>query len=194
MQGAEQEAAEAATRAEAGAPRSSQLQLSADEALVQHFLATLARDAPACAAPPVRLVPVFARRVAELEPLPAAPDDASSAEDRRLAAAALATVADMLARTASGRGLRGGRYRLRVHGAENEFVLESLRWCTDLAVSGRVMTDAQGSGGWARLRLLAADGRRGTLHVRWPPGGPEALATLTGTVNGHTLAASAPAP
>lgn len=34
----EEEAAEAASRAEAGAPRSSGLQLSAEEALVEHFM------------------------------------------------------------------------------------------------------------------------------------------------------------
>jgi pimeloyl-ACP methyl ester carboxylesterase len=162
--------------------------------IVRHFIATLGADATPCAAPAVRLVPAFARRAAELEPVVPLPGDASVARDRALAAAAAATVADMMSRPDAPRALRAGTARLERHGTRTRIVLQDVRWCEDVAVTGRILPERTGGGGAARLSLVAADGTHGTLSMRWPGGGPEASATLEGAIGGRALRASARAP
>ena len=162
--------------------------------LVRGFIATLAASPAPCAAPAVRLVTTFARHASELDPVAPLPGDGSDARDRAVAAAAVATVADVLSRPDDPRPLRGGTVLPHVLRGRTRIQLTDLRWCEDVAVSGRVLPDGTGTGGEASLSLVAADGTRGTLAMRWPDGGPEAMATLAGTIGGRVLRASARAP
>ena len=162
--------------------------------IVRRFIRTLTPPAESCAAPAVRLIPAFARRAAELAPVSTAPGDRSRADDRTLAAALVATVADALSRRDTPRALRGGRIEaVHEHGA-SALHLRAVRWCEDVAVSGTIIVDPRGSGGRAQLKLVAADGTTGRVSLYWPDGGPEATARLDGWIGGRRLRAHAPAP
>jgi pimeloyl-ACP methyl ester carboxylesterase len=162
--------------------------------LVRGFLATLEVDRTPCAAPAIRLVARFARRAQELEPVVAEPGDASEPGDRRLAAAVLATLADQLSRPDAPRPLRGGHVSAGHDGTGPWIRLEGARFCEDVAVSGGIRPEVHGAGGTARLSLRARGRTRGTLAIRWPDGGPDAMATLEGTIGGRALRAHARAP
>ncbi len=164
--------------------------------LVRAFVTTLAVTDTACASrvPTVRLSPAFARRVSAVAPAAAMPGNLADEAALRLAAAALYSAGDLLARLdADGVGLRGGRYTIEGAAAHRRVRLSALRWCEDLAVSGELQPGARGAGR-ARLHFVSADGTRGTLRASWPAGGADAVATLLGRVAGHTLRAQLPAP
>lgn len=172
-------------------------------ALVREFIATLELGDAGCASavPALRLAPDFARDSDAVPP--AAPREGNVTGERglRLAAAAVATVGDLLGRLAandSGRGvgLRGGRFVARSTGLPTAVhaTLRAVRWCEDLAVSGTVDFRPGGDDGEAHLSFRARDGRRGELRVSWPPGGPAARAQLVGQIDGRALRAEVPAP
>jgi pimeloyl-ACP methyl ester carboxylesterase len=171
--------------------------------LVRHFIATLDPGDAGCAArvPPVRLAATFARRVAEVAPATALDGNAVDERGLRLAAAALATAGDLLGRLAAnasghGVGLRGGRYTARSTGAGGRVhaELSGIRWSDDLAVSGTLDFRPGADDGEARLTFRGRDGLAGELHAAWPPGGPEARATLAGRIGDRTLRAEVAAP
>jgi pimeloyl-ACP methyl ester carboxylesterase len=172
-------------------------------ALVRRFIETLDVGDTTCAAaiPPLRLAPAFVRRSDAVTPAIAQEGNGADARDLRLAAAALATVGDLLGRLAAngsghGEGLRGGTFTASGSGvpAAVHAELHAVRWTEDLAVSGTVDFRPGADDGEAVLSFRAADGRRGELRAAWPPGGPEARARLDGRIDGRPLRAQAPAP
>ena len=169
--------------------------------LVVRFLRELAAGDSGCAGtvPALHLSPSFARRVADVPPAVALAGNTADQPALRAAAAALYTAGDLLPRIAAnaggrGQGLRGGTFTLEAHGEARIAHLSQLRWTEDLWVSGTLRTAAHGAAGTATLRLRMADGRVGTLEARWPDGGPEAEAELTGELAGRALHARLPAP
>jgi hypothetical protein len=170
--------------------------------LVRRFFDTLSPGDVACAASaaPVRLVPQFARRAAELEPAAPLPGNAASAQQLRVAEAALLTLGDVWSRadaasSATVLGLRGGSFRAVMHGENLHVSLYQERWTEDVSVSG-AMEQPLGRGGAVRARVAVTgpDGLKGHLRIDWPEGGPESRAHIEGDLDGLTVSAGAPAP
>ncbi len=146
-----------------------------------------------------RTVPQFARRARELAALEPLAGDKSSVEQRRLAAAALATAGDVIAQWyatvgAYLRGLRGGTFNYIETANGYNFRLKDLRWAEDLAVSGTVVWNTKTNIVTAQLQLLADEGSAGTLNMRWNDADFHAIATVQGQIDGAMLSAQGVAP
>jgi pimeloyl-ACP methyl ester carboxylesterase len=168
-------------------------------AVVRRYIADLEPGKENCpAAPPLRLVPLFARTTAEVPAARALPNNHAGAAQLRAINAALLTCADLLSRVADfgaydGVGLRGGTFAAVAAGAGYRLTLHEVRWTEDLAVSGHI--DWPGRTGRAHA-LLALKGlaASGTLEASWLEGQGAAQAQVRGTLNGSAVAAEAPAP
>lgn len=162
--------------------------------LVRRFVLTLAVGDTGCAdaVPPLRLLPRFARRAAELSPAEPGPGNEGTTTDLQRAAAALFAAGDALARwwvnsDGSGVGLRGGTFTW-TGGERTRFTLDGLRWTDDVAVSGRIDWAADGTV-QARLQLPG-----GWLDARWSGRDAGARATIEGRIAGRRIVARMPAP
>jgi pimeloyl-ACP methyl ester carboxylesterase len=164
-------------------------------AIYVRFVRNLAPGDTSCAGEigEVNVVPSFS----EADPARSAPGDESTRDDRRLAAAAALTAADVVARwlvnyDGDGVGLRGGRWSYA--GYPNvRFALTNVQLVPGVRVSGTVRWAYRGGAVRGTLGLSGPDGTAGTLAIAYPkaPGG---TATLTGTVGGRELRATMPAP
>jgi hypothetical protein len=70
--------------------------------------------------------------------------------------------------------------------------LREVRWSEDVTVSGRI--DSHGTRETVRavLRLQDATGRRGTLSLRWQADDTQAIARVSGRIDGRVVRAAAP--
>lgn len=137
----------------------------------------------------MRVVDRFAATAAGLGPMSAG---------RRTALVAANSVADVIARWFvmygyHGVGLRGGRFSTTglVHVG---FTLHGIRWVSDGAVSGTVTWDRKGGAIRADVTVGGAGVVPGHLVLRWNDWTPLATATANGTVGGHVVHLSFPAP
>jgi hypothetical protein len=171
-------------------------------AIVRRFIRTLRVDDTSCAAgvPPVRLVARFARQSAELEAAVSLEGNAAAPPELDVAAAAVLTAGDVLARaleTSSGHGvgLRGGTFRVRRAGARIVVALDGVRWVEDVAVSG-TLDCGRGPGGLVRaaLRVTRAAGVAGRLLATWPVDAAPAMARIEGSFGAVQVRAQVPAP
>ena len=169
--------------------------------LVRRFLTNLSTEDDSCAAqvPPVRLVPRFARRAAELPPAQALSGNQASAPALRVVSAVLLTCEDALARARAdgagrGVGLRGGAVTVTAAQPGYHLALHQVRWTQDVVVSGELDWPGRSGTVHAVVELAAADGMRGRLELQWPEGVARARATVSGTLGGERVAAEAPAP
>jgi pimeloyl-ACP methyl ester carboxylesterase len=143
------------------------------------------------------VVPRFAGSVAETASAVRAPGDESTRDDRRLAAAAALTAADVIARwmvnyDGTGVGLRGGRWWYS--GYPNvRFRLTNVRLVPGVFVSGTVRWAYEGGASSANVEVRGPGGTNGTLRIEWLKE-PHATATLEGAVDGRQLRATMPAP
>jgi pimeloyl-ACP methyl ester carboxylesterase len=175
--------------------------------LVQEFVAdpaALDSLATACAAAvsPIHAVGVYAARLAEEPPLSASPGVAAPSEDLRLAAAAVTTAGDAIARYQAieakhDHGLRGGRVTVSRHGML--LSLHNDRLVPEVAVSGTIELtpasgDDEGEVVLATLTAKASGVGNGSFTVTWTTAGAGALARLVGAVAGEPVAGSMPAP
>jgi hypothetical protein len=97
--------------------------------------------------------------------------------------------------TDEGRGLRGGSFRVTLHGGSVRIALHHVRWTEDLAVSGTIDKPADRAGTVrARLAVEGPSGLAGRLTIQWQEVGPEARAVVRGTIGGAAVVAQAPAP
>jgi pimeloyl-ACP methyl ester carboxylesterase len=169
--------------------------------LVRRFLQDLATGDESCAAavPPVRLVPRFARHVAELAPAQGLPGNRADEAGLRTVSAALLTCEDVIARVMEygagrGVGLRGGTFTAAHAAPGYRLLLRAVRWSEDLAVSGRI--DWPGRSGIVRahLTLLGPLARRGNLELQWPQDVADARASVRGQLGSAAVIAQAPAP
>lgn len=147
----------------------------------------------------VHVVPRFPASVGKTPPARPAWGDRSLRDDRRLAAAAAGTVADVVARwwvnyDGTSAGLRGGRWSY----AGDEVVafrLAGVRFVRGVAVTGRARWAYRGSGAVsASVRVRGSAGVEGVVRMRWSTRKPGSVASLAGTVAGRTLRATMPAP
>ena len=143
------------------------------------------------------VVPAFSVSVEETKPAGHAPGDDSTRDDRRLAAAAARTAADVIARwmvnyDGTGVGLRGGRWSYA--GYPNvRFRLVNVRLVPGAFVTGTVHWAYEGGAVNARLDVKGPDGTTGSLRMAWLKR-PQAIATLEGVIDGRQLRATMPAP
>jgi pimeloyl-ACP methyl ester carboxylesterase len=143
------------------------------------------------------VVPEFSSSVRETDPALRAPGDDSTRDDRRLAAAAALTAADVIARwmvnyDGTGVGLHGGRWWYTGY-PDVRFRLINTRLVPRVSVSGTVRWAYEGGAASANLEVRGPGGTEGTLRVAWLKR-PQATATLTGTIGGRHLRATMPAP
>jgi pimeloyl-ACP methyl ester carboxylesterase len=161
--------------------------------IVRRFVATRQASGTACAArtPPLHLVTRFPRTSAKAPEASAMSGDQSGTADRRAAWCAAQAVSDAIARyplipADKGVGLRGGHFTV-LHGLyltshPVTLRLRGVRFCRDIAVSGRVVWHRTSG----RVRATIA---YGSAHVRltW------SLATLNrARLSGHATSAGSP--
>lgn len=169
-------------------------------AIYQRFVRRLATGDTSCTrrVPPVRVVARFPLTLAGMAPALPSPGDRSTLPDRRLAAAAAATVADVLERwwvnySGSDRGLRGGRWSY-AGDRTTVFTLHGVAGVPGVAVSGSVRWQTIAGGVAARVTVRAPGGARAALALHWSMRGPAAQARIRGWAGGRPLRAHMLAP
>jgi pimeloyl-ACP methyl ester carboxylesterase len=177
--------------------------------LVRRFLENLSTEDDRCAAqaPPVRLVPRFARYASQLAPAQALSGNQADEEALRYVSAALLSAEDVIARArdngaGEGVGLRGGTFAVTGDAAAYHLKLHDVRWSEDLAVSGDIdwaggsLAHDDLQSGWVRadLELTAPHAVHGRLEMQWPEGVAKARATVRGNFGAQAVLAEAPAP
>jgi pimeloyl-ACP methyl ester carboxylesterase len=164
-------------------------------------LATLdASCAPAV--PAIHSVGAFPARLAAVAPLQPAPGDAASALALRLAAAAVQTAGDAVARHAAteaahDRGLHGGAVSVTKGGSLLTLSRDAL--VPGVPVSGSVSLSAAAlpEDGQTAVATLTASGEGGhtaTITATWTTSGSGAVARVAGEADGAAVAGTMPAP
>jgi pimeloyl-ACP methyl ester carboxylesterase len=148
---------------------------------------------------PVRTVPRFARHAHELAPLGPTAGDESTDEERRIAAAALETVGDVIAQWyatlgSTLAGLRGGSFSYNSSANGYDFQLQDVQWTEDVAVSGAVSWNTQNNTVTASVDLKTGHKRAGTLHISWNDANFHAIASVQGQIHGAAVRAQRTAP
>jgi pimeloyl-ACP methyl ester carboxylesterase len=154
------------------------------------------------AIPPIRAVGVYAAALSEEQPLHGSPGGTTSAADLRLAAAAVSTAGDAIARFQAiearlDHGLEGGT----VHASEGGLLLKLRRdrLVPGVSISGTVelTPDTNAAEGYAVRATLSAKApgvRRASFQATWTTAGAGAQAQVTGAVEGQRVAGTMPAP
>jgi hypothetical protein len=142
----------------------------------------------------------FARASADLRPAkPASPEDRSTRADRRLAAAAAATIVDAFRRsfiagpTDHGKGLRGGTVTSVDDGESMSVDLALARFVDDVGVTGQGRIDFATSTIDANVALVVA-GSQGQVQIRgvWFAPGATTI-TVDGRIGGRRVIVEVPA-
>jgi hypothetical protein len=169
--------------------------------IVHRFVKNLSPGDTNCALKvrPVRTVPLFAVSASELAPLEALKGDKTTDGQRRIAAAGLETVGDVIARyyvtfNYVDTGLRGGKFTYAATDTGYEFKLKGLKWTDDIAVSGTVSWDQTTNIITAQVTLKGAGTQLGTLQISWNDADINAMASVTGNIQGAALVATRIAP
>jgi pimeloyl-ACP methyl ester carboxylesterase len=147
----------------------------------------------------VHLVPEFARSLRDTKPAASTgPGDESKRRDRRLAAAAAQTVADVVARwwvnyDTTSRGLRGGTWSYR--GSRPViFTLRDVEHVPGVAVSGTVTWRRYRGLVEAKVDVTGPRGPTGVVRIGWDAHEQLANAALRGRIGGRVLRATMLAP
>lgn len=163
---------------------------------VRRPLARLGADVLACArtVPPIRALGSFPRTTAQVPPAHNLAGSHAGLPARRVAAAAAATVADVVDRwwnnyTGEGVGLYGGTFSYDGN-AITTLRLHSVRFTRDLAISGTAVWDRYGN----RLRVDLAVPGGGRLQGSWATRARGAAAVLTGRLDGMPVRVALAAP
>jgi pimeloyl-ACP methyl ester carboxylesterase len=141
---------------------------------------------------PVRVVRRFPLKLAEVDPATADAGDATTADQRRVAAAAAETASDVISRwwvnyDGTSVGLRGGTWSYG-GGDLTTFHLHKVQWLPGLRVSGQVRW-RYSTGAVAVNVTTAGDGAHEHLVMHWSLATPYGQARIRGSAGGHTLAA-----
>ena len=94
----------------------------------------------------------------------------------------------------SSSGLRGGSFSYLPSTVGYDFDLQGVRWTQDVAVSGLVSWDQTTNLISAQVTLRNAGRALGALSISWNDADINAVATVTGTVDGAALKARRIAP
>ena len=170
-------------------------------AIARRFVRSLSPGDTGCVqrVRPVRTVPRFARMASGLKPLTALTGDETTDGQRRIAAAGLEAVGDVIARYYVSynwveSGLRGGTMTYHATDTGYVFKLAELKWTDDVAVSGTVSWNQINNIITAQVTLKSADSAVGALQIRWNDADINAVASVTGKIQGATLIAERIAP
>jgi pimeloyl-ACP methyl ester carboxylesterase len=169
--------------------------------IVRHFIASGgAAGDTACLGTirPIRTVPDFARRYADLAPALPGSGNATDETGLKLASAVAETVGDAVARyyvttSGHGAGLRGGTFSLAPTGRGYAITLADAVWADGVAVTGRIDWNQLRGRITARIRFTAP-GHGGSVRIDWDDRQSAAVAQLRGTIDGAALVASRVAP
>jgi hypothetical protein len=152
--------------------------------------------------PPIHTVGVYAAQLSEEPPLNAAPGSSAPLGDLELAAAAVSTAGDAIARYDAteaklDHGLEGGTVQATKHGSL--LTLKHDRLLPEVSVSGTVSLvpaayPEDGDTALASLTVKAPDMRSGSFTATWTTAGTGAEAQLVGSVGSQPVAGSTPAP
>jgi pimeloyl-ACP methyl ester carboxylesterase len=150
----------------------------------------------------IHAVGSYPARLAAQQPLAAAPGIEAGIEELRLAAAAVETAGDAVARSEAleirrDAGLAGGTVTA-VHGGRllklaRDQLIPGVQVSGTVALSPAVDPE-QGLSAVAQLTVLGAGVGRASVTARWTTAGTAALAQVSGTVGGHGVAGTMPAP
>jgi pimeloyl-ACP methyl ester carboxylesterase len=169
--------------------------------LVQRFVATLSPGDTSCAVhiPEIRTVPRFAQTAAAVDPAIAGAGNQGSNFDLQVAAAAVQSAGDAVARwwmniTGTGVGLRGGTFQYSSATNVTNFQLTGYRWTNDVAVSGTMQWNYTNGIVNAQLAVAGPGSESGVLYISWPGTQAHAQATITGVIGGRKIAATMYAP
>lgn len=163
-------------------------------AVVREFIAHRSiRAACTSGIPALRLVPAFPRFLSNVPAARTVGNDRRGA-GLRLAADAVYAAGDALARaqtlgTARGAGLRGGKFVATSVKTTTRLALYGVKWTEDLAVSGTVTVDSRDGRVDAQLHWPHAD-----VRAVWLSYAADARAAIAGTIGGHSIHATMPAP
>jgi pimeloyl-ACP methyl ester carboxylesterase len=169
--------------------------------IVQRFVKNLTPGNTNCVQKvrPVRTVPEFGLTAGDLSPLSARSGNKASDAQRRIAAAGLEAVGDVIARyyvtfNYVGSGLRGGKFTYAASDVGYDFDLKAVRFTQDVAVSGTVSWDQTSNIITAQVTLKGGGKPLGTLAIQWNDANINAIATVSGTIQGVALNAERIAP
>jgi hypothetical protein len=148
---------------------------------------------------PIRTVPRFARWVYEVDPATPGKGNKAGVTELRLASAAAETVGDAIARyfiTFGGddSGLRGGRFTFTPTDTGQSFELDRVRWVKDLEVSGTIDWRLKTGVISSQVKLAQYGTAIGRLTIKWVDTDRNAVAELSGVINGKKVVARRIAP
>jgi pimeloyl-ACP methyl ester carboxylesterase len=170
------------------------------EQIVRRFIKQLSTGDTSCIhdVRPLRPPPRFAKKVSDLQPVTASKGNEAGSGDLKFATGALETVGDAFARfitTAGiGSGLRGGEFTYTQQPTGYEFDLDKLQWTEDLQVSGTILWYTATGDVTADVKLRYGGKNIGNLTFAWNDVEVNAIASITGKINGHLVQAKRIAP
>jgi pimeloyl-ACP methyl ester carboxylesterase len=170
--------------------------------IVRNFVLTLSPGDTSCAPeiPEVHLVPSFALQASDLAPPTALSGNQGTSQELQVASAAAYTLGDAIARfwvnyDYSGVGLRGGTFSYTLLNSTSLiFTLDNMQWTEDTSVSGTATWDVVSGLIQASLQVSGPNSIDGTLSVAYSSWASDSMATLGGTLDGHTIVATMYAP
>ena len=168
--------------------------------IVRRFISQMSAGDTSCISNvrPLRTPPRFAKVVAELKPVDALNGNQANSNELKSAAGALETVGDVFARFlivyGSGGGLRGGTFTYVQKPYGYEFSLDHVRWTEDLKVTGKIRWHTASGNVTAAVSLRQSGKELGNLAFAWNDVQANALAAVTGKINGKRVNAWRVAP
>lgn len=176
-------------------------EIGCTSSIVLHFVANLSPGDTSCIplVRPARTVPRFARQAQQLAPLEPLANDQTTPAQRRIAAAGLETVGDVIARWYASylphlKGLRGGEFSYTETEVGYNFKLTNVLWTEDVAVSGTVSWNMNTAIIRANVDLSTDSVAVGNLAIQWNDADTNAMATVRGQIQGAVLKARRIAP
>ncbi len=170
------------------------------EDIVRRFIAQLSPGDTSCirSVRPLRTPPRFAKTVGELKPVDALTGNQAGSSELKSAAGALETVGDVFARFiityGIGSGLRGGQFTYVQESYGYQFDLDHVQWTGDLEVTGTIHWYTATGDVSADVKLRQNGKNVGNLSFAWNDVAVNAIASITGTINGDRVRAQRIAP
>ena len=169
--------------------------------IVRHFIASGGQTGDTSCLPhirPIRTVPAFATQYTQVAPAHAEPGNEVDGIDLQLASTVAETVGDAVARyyvttSGHGAGLRGGHFSLAATKVGYTIALQAAQWTNDVTVDGTIDWN-QIDGAIRVTASFSAEGHKGVIHMSWNDKQTEAMARLSGHIDGAALEASRLAP
>jgi hypothetical protein len=134
-----------------------------------------------------------------LQPATARAGNRAGRAELQIAASATDAVGDAIARffvgySGTGSGLRGGSFSYALNDIGYDYTFDGVQWTEDVSVSGAVLWNQATGDISARLRVRQSGHAVGTLEVTWNDTPANAVANISGRINGREVRASRVAP